>query len=125
MKFLRKQIGVIIYFLIWVLLIAMFWINRGDSSNAMGFGLLAFWIVLPLSSFVIAFLYGKREGYKKWGIILVFGIMAILCQSLTFDLANTLSSGKIHIPEWKLVFWGAIPAFVGMGLGYMLKKRKK
>lgn len=125
MKFLRKQIGVIIYFLIWVLLVAIFWINMGDSSNAMGFGLLAFWIVLPLSSFVIAFLYGKREGGKKWGIIAIFGVMVILCQSLTFDLANTLSSGKLHIPEWKLVFLGAIPAFLGMGLGSMLKKRKR
>ena len=125
MKFLTRQIGVIIYFLIWMLLVAMFWINMGDSSNAMGFGLLAFWIVLPLSSFIIAFLYGKREGYKKWGIILVFGIMVILCQSLTFDLANTLSTGKIHIPEWKLVFLGAIPAFLGIGLGSILKKRKK
>lgn len=125
MKFLRKQIGVIIYFLIWVLLVAIFWINMGDSSNAMGFGLLAFWIVLPLSSFVIAFLYGKRESGKKWGIIAIFGVMVILCQSLTFDLANTLSSGKPHIPEWKLVFLGAIPAFLGMGLGSMLKKRKR
>ena len=125
MKFLRKQIGVIIYFLIWVLLVAMFWINMGDSSNAMGFGLLAFWIVMPLSSFVIAFLYGKKEGGKRWGIIPIFGIMTILCQSLTFDLANTLSSGKLHIPEWKLVFLGGIPAFLGMGLGSMIKKRKK
>ena len=56
MKFLRKQIGVIIYFLIWVLLVAIFWINMGDSSNAMGFGLLAFWIVLPLSGGLLQYL---------------------------------------------------------------------
>ena len=90
----------------------------------MGFSLLAFWIILPISALIIGLLYGKRKGKRKWFLVPIVGLMCVLCHSVTFDLSNTISFGNFNMPRWEVAFQTAIPSLIGMVLGCMIRKEK-
>lgn len=124
MKKVREWIPDMIYLLVWVLLVGSFWSGLWSPGDAMGFSLLALYIALPITAFVTAFLDGKfRASGGKWLFVAAAAVLAILCQSLTFDLANTLAVGRINAPR----LWFAVPtgitAAAGMVIGSLYRRK--
>lgn len=123
-----KFIQIMSYLLIWTALIVAFWIRQ--DAEAMGYTLLTFYLILPVSTFLISFFIGKdsSSGNYKWLMLLFFGIMYMLAEYATFSLANTVSFGKRHMPELANMLPGILCSAAGMGLGAVLsgiKRRKK
>lgn len=124
MKKVRIWIPDMIYLLVWILLVGSFWSGLWSPGDAMGFSLLALYIALPITAFIAASLDGKRRASGgKWLFVAAAAALAVLCQSLTFDLANTLAVGGINAPR----LWFAVPtgitAAAGMVIGSLYRRR--
>ena len=68
-----------VYLGIWAVSVLFFWLLTGPD-DAMGYGIVFLWLVLPVAAFVISLLIG-RGGYggrQGWLLPLVFGAMHML-----------------------------------------------
>ncbi len=125
---LMKTILISTYLCIWSFALIVFWLFA-DGSDAMGFGLVFFAAVLPLSTFVISFVIGKNNfwGRAKWLSVAVFGIMYMLADYLTYRLASMLLNSyadKIILPELGLLFVGTAVSALGLLLGMLFNRLK-
>lgn len=125
---LSKIILIASYLLIWAFSIITFWFFT-DNSDAMGYSLMCFWVVLPVTTFVISLLIGKNNywGKCKWLSSLALGIMYMLAEYATFSTANMIAFDKINSPDWGMIVAGAIISLVGLGIGtavYSIKQKR-
>lgn len=120
-KKLSKLIQIMSFLVIWSASIIMFWL--GGRSDAMGYSLVTFYLVLPISIMVISFFIGKEEGWAnyKWIMLLFFGLMYMLASYATFSLANMLAFEKINRPDVTGLLPGIVCAAIGMSLGMIIK----
>lgn len=120
---LSKVLLVLTYLVIWALLLLVFWLGM-DPSDAFAYGLLAFWLVLPITTLVLSFLIGKDDSWAhwKWAMLFFFGAMYLAADYGTFTLANNLSFGRIHPPEWAAFFPGALCSGAGLLLGTLVRR---
>ncbi len=122
-----KLIQVISYLLIWAMSIIVFWI--GGRSDAMGYSLVVFYLVLPVSTLVISVFIGKDSGWAnyKWIMLLFFGFMYMLASYATFSLANTVAFGNLNAPDVTALLPGILCSAVGMIIGTIISiiKTKK
>ena len=125
-KKLSEIITLIAYLIIWAISLILFWVFATDS-DAMAYGLLVFWLVLPVSSFVISLIVGKNSfwGKFKWASPLFFGLMYMLADYGTYRLANNIAFDKINAPEFELFFYGAVISLVGLLAGFAFSKLGK
>lgn len=119
------------YLAIWAFALIVFWCFT-TGSDAMGYSLLFFYIVLPVSTLVISTLLtkGGAFGRLRWLLPLGFGLMHLLAEYATFSLANMIYIGfaRINPPAWDYFLFGAIISLIGIGIGTLLSrigKRKK
>lgn len=117
-----KMIQILVYLVIWASLFIWFW--AGEETDAMAYSLLAFYVVLPVATFILSFFIGKGEewGKYKWFMILFFGIMCSVIMYCTFSLANTFATGNIHMPDFLGIIWGGIPSALGMLVGVIVQE---
>ena len=117
---LSNQILVIAYLTIWALSIIVFWL--GGNQDAMGYSLVVFYFVLPISTFIISFFIGKSNGWTniKWLMLLFFGIMTMLAPYLTFSLSNMIHFNKFNIPDVKSLLVGIICSAIGIAVGSII-----
>lgn len=127
---LSKLILVIAYLLIWAFSLIVFWFFI-SGSDALGFGLIFLWILIPVTTFIISLLIGKNNywGRGKWFAPIAFGVMHMLAEYGTFSMANmvNISFERINMPHFELVLVSAIISAVGLGIGsliYYLKSRR-
>lgn len=124
-----ELITIVVYLAIWALSLIVFWFFT-SGSDAMGFGIMFLWVLLPVTTFVISLLIGKNNywGKWKWLSVIVFGIMYMLAEYATFSTANMVAFGKINMPELGMIPVGAIISLIGLGIGvgiYRLKSKGK
>ena len=96
-------------------------------SDAMGYGIVFLWLVLPVAAFVISLLIG-RGGYggrQGWLLPLVFGTMHMLAGYATFMLANMLSVGILRLPQPSLLLKGTIISAAGFWFGALTRRRRR
>lgn len=124
-KRFSKLIQVITYVLIWTFMIGLFWIGS-DPGDAMGYALLTFYIILPVTSLIISFLIGKDQGWTraKWLMTVFFGFMYMLADYVTFELGNMMAFDKFNLPDFKALLIGMILSAMGMGIGHLLRKKE-
>lgn len=122
---IRKWIPVILYLFIWMLTILVFWFFT-DGSDAMGFSLVYFWFLLPVSTFLLSLALGNSRHWGKirWVWCLVFGVMYMLAAYVTFQTANMTATGIVRIPDWKMIWIGALISFAGMVAGALHRAKK-
>lgn len=124
---LSQLILVIAYLLIWTFSLIVFWFFT-SGSDAMGYGLIYLWILIPVTTFVISILIGKNNhwGKGKWFTPIIFGIMHMLAEYATFSTANMVSNSfeRINIPSFELILIGAIISAIGLGIGSFIYRRK-
>ena len=110
------------YLLIWVSMIVWFWCG-GAKSSPFGYGIIVLCIVLPITTLICSFLIGIGRGWSKWKWVLplLFGGTQMLTQTLTFTVANVISTGNLHF-SLDIYFgsFGLGISFLGMGLGHLV-----
>ncbi len=109
------------YLVIWALSIAVFWF--GGNHDAMGYSLVVFYFILPISTLIISIFIGKGDGWTnvKWLMLLFFGIMNILAPYFTFSLSNMITFNKFYMPDATGFLSGIICAAIGIAIGSILK----
>jgi transcriptional regulator with XRE-family HTH domain len=125
---LSKLIQIISYLLIWAMVIIWYWMGGADE-DAMGYSLVVFYMLLPISTFVISVFIGKDSGWAnyKWMMLLFFGFMYMLAAFATFALGNTVATGNVNYPEITDTLPGILCSTFGMLIGTIVgavKKRK-
>lgn len=124
---LSKLLLIITYLAIWAVAIIAFWFFT-SGSDAMGYSLMYLWVLLPVTTFVISLLIGKNNywGNWKWISAIVFGIMYMLAEYATFSAANmvSVSFDKINMPEFEMIWGGAIISVIGLAVGVIMNRLK-
>ena len=122
---LSKLILIIAYLGIWALSLIVFWFFT-NGSDAMGYGFMFLWVLLPVTTFVISLLIGLHNywGRGKWLSAIAFGIMYMLAEYATFNAANMTSSAKINLPDFGMIIGGAIVSLLGLGIGVGIRYLK-
>mgnify|MGYP000990053984 FL=1 len=118
---LSRLVLVIAYLVIWALSIVVFWL--GGNQDAMGYSLVVFYFVLPISTLIISVFIGKGDGWTnvKWLMLLFFGIMNMLAPYFTFSLSNMITFNKFNMPDAAGFLSGIICAAIGMSIGSTIK----
>ena len=118
---LGKLVQTLSFLVIWAVCVAVFWL--GGGSDAMGFSILVFYGVLPLSTFVVSLLMGLDTSWKErhWGMVLYFGLAYMFMDYFTFSLANMISKGSPNLPTWEYILYGMFYAMQGMCLGSVIR----
>ena len=121
---LAKIVLISIYLGIWALALMMFWFFAG-GSDAMGFGVVFLWMILPVTTFVLSLVIGKYDYWhkQKWFAAIAFGLMYMLAEYATFGTANMLAFDKINRPDWGMALAGAIISSIGLGIGTLANHR--
>ena len=123
-----KLIQIMSYLVIWAVALIVFWVGM-EPSDSMGYALMVFYLVLPITTLVISIFIGKDTGWSnlKWLMLLFFGFMYMMASYGTFSLANTISFGNVNLPELTDMIPGIICAAIGMLIGTLIKlcKTKK
>lgn len=122
---LSETILIAAYLCIWAIGLIFFWFFM-SGSDAFGFALVYFWIILPITTFVISLLVGKNNywGRYKWFAVIILGILYMLADFATFKTANMIAFGKTNLPNFTMIMNGAIISAVGLGIGTFLHHRK-
>lgn len=117
-KSLSKLILIATYLVIWAIALIVFWFFT-SSSDAMGYSFMSLWVLLPVTTFVISLLIGKNDywGSWKWVSAIIFGIMYMLAEYVTFSAANMASFDNFNMPELGMLFAGAVISLAGLAIG--------
>ena len=118
----------LIYVIVWMIIVAAFWF--GLRSEPMLFSIAAFYIALPLTTFLVSLYLGRQEGCFKWLFLPFAGLMQFLAPFLTFNVANMIAFSKgldqVVLPDIYSAFFSIIPAALGIFIGMTkLKKKEK
>lgn len=119
----KKQ--VLAYTMVLAVCYAAFWLFAG-GMGAMGYSFLVQLFTLPLANFIIALFMGLDKSWKErqWWLLLYFGVGFMLVPYGTFSLANMVSTGTVHLPEWEYIPYGMFYAMPGMCLGSAVRWAK-
>ncbi len=128
----KRNIGKLIiiatYLVIYAIAMILFWCIA-DGSDAMGYSLLIFYLVLPVTTFVLSILIGINDYWSRWKWIssVIFAVMYTLAEYATFKLANAIAFGNFNLPNLTLWLAGAIISLAGLGIGTLVRRhiRKK
>ena len=122
---ISKWYPVLIYVAIWFLSVCVYFMM--SPSDAMGYWILFFWIVLPLAAFLTAYRIGRQ---KEWGygllavMALFYGVMYMLSRYVTFTIGNRLIGalyGQITLPSPDVVL--IVPGLLFFLAGVLLGRK--
>lgn len=121
-----KLIPLAVFLGIWAIAIIYFWLFL-DGADAMGWSILYLYLLLPITTFIASLLIGKNKEWdtSKWFLPIFFGVMYMLSTYLTFGMANTLSFGRVHKPEYGMLLWGAAISLIGLAIGSLIQSVRK
>lgn len=116
--------AIAIYLGIFALSLGTFWLL--PTIDALGYSLVFLWLVQPLAIFTISVhaVRIERKTRFAWMLPLFFGIAFCLLPYLTFDLANMLHFGTVHVPSIGLFVVGALISGAGSALGLLLANKR-
>ena len=105
---------VTVYLVVWGVSVLAFWM--GGRTDAMGYSLVVFYAVLPLSTLVLSFFIGCGRAWDgcKRTMLFFFGAMSMLGPYVTFSLSNMASFQKFNLPELSAFLPGLLCAVAGM-----------
>lgn len=120
----NNYIPLIVYISIWLLCIISYYLFT-SPSDAMGYSLLVYYIILPISMFVTSIIIGKNKNIKhiKYYIPILLSIIYMLSEYITLSLSNMRYFSKINSPEISMLLIGLIISYIGLGIGLLIKKK--
>lgn len=128
-KNLEKNVGLIIYLVVWAALFCWFWMGQKalvghEAIYALG----AFYVLLPASALVVSVMYGAGGSRIRYIVPVILGLLEVLLGFLTFNLANIISNGKSN-PwndlDWSLCLFSLVPSLLGVAMGEVSRRIKK
>ncbi len=122
---LSKLVLAAAYLVIWAVSITAFWL--GGRADAMGYSIVVFYLVLPLSTFILSVFIGREDGWAnyKWVMLLFFGLMYMLASYATFSLANMAAFDTLRAPRLTEMLPGILCAAAGLLVGSLLRIRRR
>lgn len=123
-KRVSKILLSLLYLVIWAFSLIIFWFFS-SGSDAMGFGFVFLWILLPVTTFVISLIIAVNNywGRYKWLGALIMGCMYMLADFATLSVANMIAFSKINLPKFSMIIIGAGISLLGMGIGTLIHQR--
>ena len=123
---MKRFWGNILQVAVFALLVAFFWLGPMSGSDAMGFALVSLYICLPLSALISGFHAARRRDLPAVGLTVILALaLGVACQSVTFDLANTLTTGNRNLPSLEPGIPSVLCAPLGLCLGFVFSAIKK
>ena len=122
---LAKIILTAVYLGIWALGLFDYWVLM-SPSDVMGFALMFFWLLLPVSTLTVSLVIG-RNGYwgkRSWFLVPILGGMHALAECGTFCMSHWLAFGLFRLPEPGTFLAGALLSAAGLGIGKLLRRKK-
>ena len=113
-----KIVTPVVLLVSWLFSLFVFWCLIGPS-DALGYAILFFYGLMPLTILGTSLAVGLLRPYGKmsWLFVPAAAVLAMLLPWLTFSLANTLTFGNLNpLDPVSLVFGAAVSA-VGFGIG--------
>lgn len=124
-KSLEKNVGLIIYLVVWAALFCWFWMGqKALTGNEAVYSLAAFYVLLPASALVVSVMYGAGDSKLRYIIPVILGALEMLLEFLTFHLANVFSNGKGILwkeLDWTLCLFSLVPGIIGIVIGRISK----
>lgn len=123
-----KLIQIGIYLVLWTACLIWFWLEKGeDGGFAMAYSLATFYLILPVTTFVLSVQIGKDVSWGKlrWIMSIFFGVMFSLEGFCTFKMANTLAFGNQHVPSIADGIPGFVISVLGLFIGWQVKLFKE
>lgn len=120
---LSRRVLMAAYLIIWGVSILFFWTCTGPT-DAMGYGLVFLWLVIPVATMVVSFFVGRDEEWQsaRWLMLLFFGVMYMLAPYATFSCANIAAFGKFHLPRVEDMLPGILCSALGMAAGALARR---
>lgn len=118
MPSLRRPALLLAYPIVWAFSTASFWLV-GSSSDALGFTLLHLYFLHPVAILAVSFAAAFRATSLRRLAVLPFALALgyLLCDFLTFRLANMIAFSHWTSPEWIMFPVGIVLSLFGLILG--------
>lgn len=84
------------------------------TGEEFGYCILNYYLLFPILSLLCGLILGFKESKYKWSYLPFVGVVGILMPFVTF-----------HSMWWGMILLGAIPAFIGLIIGSIVKKLKQ
>lgn len=131
-KWFSKLIEVGSFLVIWAVTAIAFWAGAAEGSNAMGYSIVALYIVMPVSTLVISLFIGADKGWNKlkWLMILAFGAANLLTSVETFGIKWLSTLEKATASDFFSTFEpmhfliGTALSAIGIGIGTAVRSNK-
>lgn len=123
----KTQIAIIATELgIFAIAVLAFWAFTG-RSDAIGYGILYIWGLMPLVSFVTSLVVGLLNVWGRYGASwpALCAILITLLPCVTFDAAHALYFGSLVAPNLTMLIGGCIVTYIGFAVGIVIRGIKK
>lgn len=123
----KAQIAIIATELgIFVIAVFAFWVFAG-RSDAIGYGILYIWGLMPLVSFVTSLVVGLLNVWGRYGALwpALCAILITLLPFVTFDTAHALHFGNLVAPNLTMLIGGCTVSYIGFAVGIVIRSIKK
>lgn len=120
---LSRLLVLLVYLVIWAFSVLFFWLFAAPD-DAMGYGIMFLWVLLPVATFAVSAVIGLRDfwGVCKWYTSIGFGVMYMLAEYATFSAANMAAFGHVNMPEVGMIVAGGVISAMGMGIGTLIRR---
>lgn len=123
----KAQIAIIATELgIFAIAVFAFWAFTG-KSDAIGYGILYIWGLMPLVSFITSLAVGLLNVWGRYGALwpALCAILTTLLPCVTFDAAHALHFGSLVAPDLTILIGGFIVSYIGFAVGIVIRGIKK
>lgn len=123
----KAQIAIITTELgIFAIAVLAFWAFTG-KSDAIGYGILYIWVLMPLVSFVTSLVVGLLKIWGRYRALwpALCAILITLLPCVTFDAAHALHFGSLVAPNLTMLIGGCIVSYIGFAVGIVIRSIKK
>ena len=112
------------FLIIWIVSVLSFWIFP-ITGNEMIYSVLVLYILLPITILFLSIIIGKGGSQKniKYIVPILFGVIYMLTEYLTFSLANMTTFNKLNMPELSIIITGSVISYIGVLVGLSLKNK--
>lgn len=121
---LSRRVLIAAYLVVWGVSILFFW-TCTDPGDAMGYGLVFLWLIIPAATIIVSFFVGRDGEWQssRWLMLLFFGVMYMLAPYATYSCANIAAFGRFHLPRAEDMLPGILCSAVGIAAGSVARRR--
>lgn len=123
----KAQIAIIATELgIFAIAVFAFWAFTG-RADAIGYGILYIWGLMPLVSFVTSLVVGLLNVWSRYGASwpALCAVLITLLPFVTFDATHALHFGSLVAPNLTMLIGGCIVSYIGFAVGIVIRGIKK